>query len=89
MLRYAPVFGQSAAIDELFVKLRATCEAEVSLQANLAQLMGAMDVLLAGAIPAGPMRNGSAAPDLGGTSLLRRPAKMPRQGRGGEKAGGA
>jgi len=48
---YAPVLGQSAAIDELFVKLRTTLEAEMRLQAELAQLMGAMDVLLAGAMP--------------------------------------
>jgi len=48
---YAPVLGQSAAIDELFVKLRNVLEAEVRLQAELAQLMGAMDVLLAGALP--------------------------------------
>lgn len=46
---YAPVLGQSAAIDELFVKLRNTLEAEMRLQAELAQLLGAMDVLLAGA----------------------------------------
>ena len=49
---YAPVLGQSAAIDELFVKLRNTLEAEMKLQAELAQLLGAMDVLLAGAVPA-------------------------------------
>ena len=85
---YAPVLGKSAAIDELFVKLRNTLEAEMRLQARtcprlrahrslprlsprfsalphhispapthvgsqaeLAQLMGAMDVLLAGAMP--------------------------------------
>jgi len=48
---YAPVLGKSAAIDELFVKLRNTLEAEMRLQAELAQLMGAMDVLLAGAMP--------------------------------------
>ncbi|KAL1496157.1 hypothetical protein AB1Y20_014774 [Prymnesium parvum] len=48
---YAPVLGQSPAIDELFVKLRNVLEAEVRLQAELAQLMGAMDVLLAGAMP--------------------------------------
>ena len=47
---YAPVLGQSAAIDELFVKLRNILEAEMRLQAELAQLLGAMDVLLAGAI---------------------------------------
>ncbi|KAL1496151.1 hypothetical protein AB1Y20_014770 [Prymnesium parvum] len=46
-----PVLGQSPAIDELFVKLRNVLEAEVRLQAELAQLMGAMDVLLAGAMP--------------------------------------
>jgi hypothetical protein len=46
---YAPVLGQSAAIDELFVKLRNTLEAEMKLQAELAQLLGSMDVLLAGA----------------------------------------
>ena len=46
---YAPVLGQSAAIDELFVKLRNTVEAEMRVQAELAQLLGAMDVLLAGA----------------------------------------
>lgn len=49
---YAPIFGQSAAIDELFVKLRNTLEAEMRLQAELAQLLGAMDVLLAGAVQA-------------------------------------
>lgn len=87
---YAPVLGKSAAIDELFVKLRNTLEAEMRLQARararvvrahcncpsrssaspplhapyltrvdphlgsqaeLSQLMGAMDVLLAGAMP--------------------------------------
>ena len=58
---YAPVIGQSAAIDELFVKLRNTLEAEVKLQAELAQLLGGMDVLLAGALaehtdPAPPPR---------------------------------
>ena len=46
---YAPVLGQSAAIDELFQKLRGTVESEMRLQAELAQLLGAMDVLLAGA----------------------------------------
>ncbi len=50
---YAPVLGQSAAIDELFVKLRTALEAEMRLQAELSQLMGAMDVLLAGAMPTG------------------------------------
>jgi U3 small nucleolar RNA-associated protein 15 len=50
---YAPVLGQSARIDELFVKLRNTLEAEMRLQAELAQLLGAMDVLLAGAAHAG------------------------------------
>ena len=61
---YAPVLGQSAAIDELFVKLRNTLEAEMRLQAELAQLLGAMDVLLAGA----------AAP------LSAQPAKLQRVG---------
>eukprot|EP00967_Tisochrysis_lutea_P015826 scaffold17830_cov32-Tisochrysis_lutea.AAC.1 len=75
---YAPVFGQSAVIDELFVRLRATCEVEVQLQADLAQLMGAMDVLLAGAIPARPVQ-GSSTSDPDGTSLLRRPAKLQKQ----------
>ena len=60
---YAPVLGQSAAIDELFVKLRTTLEAEMRLQAELAQLMGAMDVLLAGAMPAvGGQQRPQAAP---------------------------
>ena len=48
---YAPVLGQSAAIDESFVKLRGTLEAELQLHTELAQLMGAMDVLFAGALP--------------------------------------
>ncbi|KAL1525840.1 hypothetical protein AB1Y20_020675 [Prymnesium parvum] len=48
---YAPVLGQSPTIDELFVKLRNVLEAEVRLQAELAQLMGAMDELLPGAVP--------------------------------------
>jgi len=64
---YAPVLGQSAAIDELFVKLRNTVEAEMRLQAELAQLLGAMDVLLAGA----------AAP------LSAQPAKLQRVGDAG------
>merc|ERR1712228_966831 len=46
---YAGVLGQSAPVDELFVKLRRALESEVQLQVELAQLMGAMDVLLAGA----------------------------------------
>lgn len=50
---YAPVLGQSARIDELFVKLRNTLEAEMRLQAELAQLLGGMDVLLAGAADVG------------------------------------
>jgi hypothetical protein len=37
--------------------------------------MGAMDVLLAGAVPA------RSIPDPDGTSLLRRPAKLQKQGR--------
>ena len=65
---YAPVIGQSAAIDELFVKLRNTLEAEMKLQAELAQLLGAMDVLLAGAIVGPPT---AAAPP---------PSKVPRLG---------
>lgn len=59
---YAPVLGKSAAIDELFVKLRRTLEMEMRLQTELAQLMGAMDVLLAGAMP---------APSVGGQQRLQ------------------
>jgi len=44
---YAPAVGHSAAVDELFVKLRHTLEAETRVQAELAQLLGAMEVLLA------------------------------------------
>ena len=51
---YAPVLGQSAHIDELFVKLRNTLEAEMKLHADLAQLLGAMDVVLAGVADAVP-----------------------------------
>ena len=61
---YAPVLGQSAAIDELFVKLRNTLEAEMKLQAELAQLLGSMDVLLAGSVHA--------------SSSLPPPRKVPR-----------
>ena len=76
---YAPVFGQSAAIDELFVRLRATCEGEARLQVDLAQLMGAMDVLLAGAVPSAPIRApGAGGDESGGTSLLR-PQKKAKQ----------
>ena len=53
---YAPVLGQSAQIDELFVKLRNTLEAEMKLHADLAQLLGAMDVLLAGVANAVPLQ---------------------------------
>lgn len=63
------MLGQNATIDELFVKLRSTLEAEVRLQTELSQLMGAMDVLLAGAIP-------YAAPSQGGGE--QRPSKAPR-----------
>jgi len=66
---YAPVLGQSAAFDELFVKLRSTLEAEVALQVDLSQLMGAMDVLLAGA-------TGSAA----ARAHTELPALSPRDG---------
>eukprot|EP00962_Isochrysis_galbana_P005031 scaffold1384_cov110-Isochrysis_galbana.AAC.1 len=38
--------------------------------------MGAMDVLLAGAVPARPM--GVTSTDRDGTSLLRRPAKLQK-----------
>ena len=69
---YAPVLGQSAAIDELFVKLRNTLEAEMRLQAELAQLLGAMDVLLAGATAAAG-GDGGFSTDLG-----ERPAKAAR-----------
>ena len=53
---YAPMLGQSAQIDELFVKLRNTLEAEMKLHADLAQLLGAMDVLLAGVANAVPLQ---------------------------------
>ena len=66
---YMSVLGQSAAIDELFVKLRNTLEAETRLQSELAQLLGAMDVLLAGAVSA------TAAPSA---EPEARPAKQPR-----------
>ena len=92
---YAPVLGQSAAIDELFVKLRTTLEAEqahkhamlraathsrirtqweLGWQAELAQLMGAMDVLLAGAMPSigghqsGPENNLGPLPSTTGSA---------------------
>lgn len=68
---YAPVLGQSPAIDELFVKLRNVLEAEVRLQAELAQLMGAMDVLLAGANM--PVRSL-------GSSDAPRPTKLQKMG---------
>ncbi len=44
---YATEIGRAPAVDELFVKLRHTLEAETRVQAELAQLLGAMEVLLA------------------------------------------
>jgi len=69
---YAPVLGQSAAVDELFVKLRVALEAEAQLQAELSQLMGAMDVLLAGATRSAA-RATSLVPDR-----LARPKKLQK-----------
>lgn len=70
------MLGQSPAIDELFVKLRNVLESEVRLQAELAQLMGAMDVLLAGAMP-----SWSAA-----STGAQRPQKLQRVGPGASSA---
>jgi len=76
---YAPVLGQSAAIDELFVKLRSTLEAEVALQVDLAQLMGAMDVLLAGAMRVGTPATVARDEVGAAASLHRPPAKVQKK----------
>ena len=68
--RYAPVLGASAHVDELFVRLRNTLEAEMRLQTELAQLLGAMDVLLAGAAHGGAAGAGS--------TTAPPPRKVPR-----------
>lgn len=47
---YSPVFGQSSAIDSLFLRLRRKLEVELQLQNDLVKVKGALDMLFAFAV---------------------------------------
>ena len=46
---YAPLLGQSFAIDQLFLRLQARVRQEVKLEKQLLQLQGALDLIMAAA----------------------------------------